>query len=67
MQRTRPIEAWKRGEDGYLPKPDDEEPARRGVIHKWKRHRVESWINSWEGKVPSPGRPVGSGRKPQQE
>lgn len=48
--------AWRRGEDGYLPRPDAQEPASHGVIRKWKRHRAEAWINSRPGKVPSPGR-----------
>ncbi|MEU7611114.1 winged helix-turn-helix domain-containing protein [Micromonospora sp. NPDC049204] len=48
--------AWERGEDGYLPRPDLEEPARtRGVTRFWTRRRVEKWINS------RPGRSAGAG------
>jgi hypothetical protein len=54
--------AWQRGEDGYLPRPDATEPARRGEIRKWRRRRVQDWINSRPGKVPSPGRPPRTGR-----
>ncbi|MFK3984504.1 hypothetical protein ACI2K4_29535 [Micromonospora sp. NPDC050397] len=49
--------AWLEGRDGYLPKPDEEEPGRRGVIRSWKRHRVETWINKRTGSASSPGRP----------
>jgi hypothetical protein len=49
--------AWKRGADGYLPRPDDEQPARHGTIRKWRRRRVVAWINARPGKAPSPGRP----------
>jgi hypothetical protein len=55
--------AWQRGEDGYLPRPDEEEPYRRGVTRKWKRHRVQTWINARTGKHLSPGRPE-AGRTP---
>ena len=48
---------WQQGRDGLLPKPDAEEPARRGVTRYWKRHRVEAWINSRRGSASSPGRP----------
>src|SRR5262249_8081097 len=30
------LPAWRQDRDGYLPKPDREEPARRGVIRWWK-------------------------------
>ena len=50
--------AWLLGQDGYLPRPDAEEPARRGITRYWRRARVETWINSRGGKVPSPGRPA---------
>lgn len=49
--------AWSEGRDGYLPRPDAEEPARRGVVRYWKRHRVQEWINSRPGSASSPGRP----------
>ena len=51
------IPDWLHARDGYLPKPDREEPARHGVIRYWKRHRVQSWINSRRGSASSPGRP----------
>ncbi|MFY1633727.1 hypothetical protein ACN27F_10675 [Solwaraspora sp. WMMB335] len=50
-------QAWDKGRDGYLIKPDVEEPGRRGVIRSWKRHRVETWINSRTGSASSTGRP----------
>lgn len=50
--------AWERGEDGYLPRPDDEQPARRGVVRRWRLARAVAWINARPGKVPSPGRPA---------
>jgi hypothetical protein len=53
--------AWDRGEDGYLPRPDHQEPARHGVTRYWKRHRVETWISNRPGKQPAPGRPKGGG------
>jgi len=49
--------AWERGEDGYLSRPDAEEPARHGVLRSWRRHRVQEWINNRRGSAPSPGRP----------
>jgi len=51
--------AWIRGEDGYLPRPDHEEPVvkGRGVTRYWKRRRVQDWINNRPGSNPSPGRP----------
>jgi len=57
--------AWERGEDGYLPRPDREEPVvkGRGVTRYWKRRRAQEWINNRSGSTPSPGRPVGTGRK----
>ncbi len=48
---------WLAGRDGYLPKPDQEEPARRGVLRSWKRYRVANWINRRLGSASSPGRP----------
>jgi len=52
--------AWERGEDGYLPRPDAEEPARHGVLRSWTRHRIQDWINNRPGSAPSPGRPRAS-------
>ncbi|MBC8991771.1 hypothetical protein [Micromonospora chalcea] len=44
--------AWGRGEDGYLPVPDCQEPAPvQGVTRYWKRRRVQEWINARTGKV----------------
>ncbi|WP_256092854.1 hypothetical protein [Micromonospora aurantiaca (nom. illeg.)] len=51
------VPAWEEDRDGYLIKPDLEEPGRRGIIRSWKRHRVESWINSRTGSASSTGRP----------
>ncbi|MEV4830611.1 winged helix-turn-helix domain-containing protein [Micromonospora sp. NPDC049257] len=51
--------AWERGEDGYLPRPDLEEPApKRGIIRSWRRQRVEQWINSRPGRGAGAGPPV---------
>ncbi|WP_434740737.1 hypothetical protein [Micromonospora sp. SH-82] len=39
--------AWRDNRDGYLPRPDREEPApTQGVNRYWKRRRVQEWINS---------------------
>ncbi|MFG1918065.1 hypothetical protein [Micromonospora sp. NPDC048898] len=47
--------AWDRGEDGYLPRFDVEEPAPgAGMTRYWKRRRVQAWINSRTGKVQLP-------------
>jgi hypothetical protein len=54
------IPAWEEDRDGYLPKPDREEPGRRGVIRSWKRHRVQTWVNNRSGSASSPGRPTRS-------
>lgn len=54
------IPAWQEGRDGYLPRPDLEEPGRHGVIRSWKRDRVQTWINSRSGSASSPGRPTTS-------
>ncbi|MFV2104876.1 hypothetical protein, partial [Micromonospora sp. LOL_024] len=44
--------AWDRDEDGYLPRPDDEQPAPiQGVIRYWQRRRIQEWINSRTGRV----------------
>ncbi|WP_249715122.1 hypothetical protein [Rhizomonospora bruguierae] len=51
------VPAWEEDRDGYLIKPDLEEPGRRGVIRSWKRHRVEVWINKRTGSASSTGRP----------
>ncbi|MFF3867096.1 GntR family transcriptional regulator [Micromonospora sp. NPDC001898] len=51
--------AWERGEDGYLPRPDLEEPApKRGIIRSWTRQRVEQWINNRPGRGAGAGPPV---------
>ncbi|MBX7268958.1 hypothetical protein KIF24_24945 [Micromonospora sp. Llam7] len=51
------LPAWREERDGYLIRPDLEEPGRRGIIRSWKRHRVESWINGRTGSASSTGRP----------
>ena len=52
-------DAWARGEDGYLPRPDSEEPVTRGrgVTRKWTRRRAQAWIDARTGPNPGPGRP----------
>jgi hypothetical protein len=38
------INAWNRGEDGYLPQPDDTQPAPvRGTIYRWRRGKAIAW------------------------
>ena len=58
-------EAWARGEDGYLPRPDHEEPVTkgRGTARYWKRHRAQTWIDNRPGSNPSPGRPHATARQ----
>jgi hypothetical protein len=34
---------WDRGDDGYLPRPDHEEPGRGGTQRYWRRHR-RCWL-----------------------
>jgi hypothetical protein len=55
------LNAWDRGEDGYLPVPDDTEPARHGSTYRWRLDRAAAWI------VPDARRTGGrkSGRRPQ--
>jgi hypothetical protein len=38
------VNAWRRGEDGYLPQPDQTEPARQGVTYRWRRAVATAWI-----------------------
>lgn len=38
------VDAWERGEDGYLPRPDESTPARYGVAHRWRRGRAAAWV-----------------------
>ncbi|MBQ1052484.1 hypothetical protein KBX50_29045 [Micromonospora sp. C51] len=53
--------AWDRGEDGYLPRPDDEQPApAQGVVRYWRRQRIQDWINARTGKVLDPRPAAGS-------
>ena len=48
---------WQQDRDGYLPKPDKQERGRGGIQRWWKRHRVQTWINTRTGSASSPGRP----------
>jgi hypothetical protein len=48
VQSSRP--AWERGEDGYLPRPDDEEDYRgTGNVYYWTRHRMIHWLDHRTG------------------
>ncbi len=38
------LNAWQRGEDGYLPRPDQTEPARHGNTYRWRRDTAAAWI-----------------------
>ncbi|WP_173071048.1 hypothetical protein [Phytohabitans houttuyneae] len=55
VDKSKP--AWHEDRDGYLPKPDKQEPGRGGVQRHWRRRRVQSWINNRPGSASSPGRP----------
>lgn len=37
------LNAWQRGEDGYLPQPDQTEPARHGSTYRWRRATATAW------------------------
>ncbi|SRR6266511_1452071 len=37
------LNAWQRGEDGYLPRPDQTEPARYGSSYRWRRATAAAW------------------------
>lgn len=53
------LPAWERGDDGYLPLPDHEEPAARGgVTRSWRRGRIVSWNQNRPGKTAATGRPA---------
>jgi hypothetical protein len=38
------VDAWDRGEDGYLPQPDESSPARHGTAYRWRRGRAVAWM-----------------------
>jgi hypothetical protein len=40
------LNAWAQGMDGYLPRPTNAEPARRGFAYRWRRAGVLAWINA---------------------
>ncbi|BCY11013.1 hypothetical protein [Actinoplanes sp. L3-i22] len=50
------LNAWEDGQDGYLPFPDDIEPARRGNTYRWTRAHAIGWL--------VPERPRRGGRTP---
>lgn len=53
---------WDAGREGYLPQPDEEEPASYGVTRKWKRSTLQQrFVDRRRGKATSPGRPRGGG------
>ncbi len=35
---------WAEHRDGYLPYPDEIEPARNGNVYRWKRARAVAWV-----------------------
>jgi hypothetical protein len=39
----RSLNDWDAGRDGYLPYPDDIEPARHGNVYRWRRGRAAAW------------------------
>jgi hypothetical protein len=46
--------AWQRGEDGYLLRPDKEEPLdTRRTQRWWRRRRAQQWIDGRKGPTPS--------------
>ncbi len=49
--------AWDEGRDGYLPRPDKTEPARRGVTRYWRRGTLRSFIRNRPGRGAGAGRP----------
>jgi hypothetical protein len=43
---------WAKGEDGYLPKPDDDEDYRgTGKRYFWRRHRIIHWLDNRTGQT----------------
>jgi hypothetical protein len=48
--------AWARGEDGYLPLPDADSPARHGTTYWWRRSRIATWVGTRRtgGRTPGP-------------
>jgi hypothetical protein len=55
------LNAWQRGENGYLPRPDQTERARHGNTYRWRRDTAGAWI------LPAARRTGGRkpGRRPQ--
>lgn len=51
---------WDAGRDGYLPRPDHEEPGRGGIQRSWRRRRATDWANARVGKTAATGRPTSS-------
>ncbi|HEX6681638.1 MAG TPA: hypothetical protein VF062_02540 [Candidatus Limnocylindrales bacterium] len=49
---------WNAARPAYLPKPDDEQPGRGGIIRKWKRSTIAYFLNNRAG-VASSGRTPG--------
>jgi len=41
---TDSLNAWARGQDGYLPRPEVTEPARHGHTYQWRRATALAWI-----------------------
>lgn len=56
--------AWRRGQDGILPRPDTEVPARHGTSPRWRRGRALASQENRPGK-PTTGRPAEVDRTPQ--
>ena len=60
VQLSRP--AWDRGEDGYLPVPDQQEDYRgTGRLYAWRRIRMITWLDNRPGSraTGTVGRPPG--------
>lgn len=65
VRMSRP--AWDTGTDGYLPRPDHEQPARRGTSPRWRRSTIATWHahRPGRGRGPGAGRPAAGTRTPQ--
>jgi hypothetical protein len=50
---------WAAGRKAYLPKPDQVDPGRRGVVRKWKRGTINTEFLPRQGKWSAAGAPEG--------
>lgn len=64
VRMSRP--AWDTGHDGYLPRPEREQPARRGTSPLWRCSTIATWHAARPGgPQPGTGRPAEGTRPPQ--